>query len=68
MSDLLRNPRRGRADADNELAVRRLRKSITDSATTAAAYTPADASNWASPAPTTIAEALDRLAAASPGA
>jgi len=27
-------------------------------------YTPGDASDWVSPAPTTLAEALDRLAAA----
>lgn len=28
------------------------------------AYTPATAANWASPAPTTVADALDRLVAA----
>lgn len=28
------------------------------------AYTPADTSDWASPPPTTVGEALDRLAAA----
>jgi hypothetical protein len=31
-------------------------------------YTPAVPGNWAGPAPTTLAEALDRLAAANPGA
>jgi len=31
-------------------------------------YVPADTGSWDSPPPTTIQEALDRLAAASPGA
>jgi hypothetical protein len=30
----------------------------------AGSYTPGDSSDWAAPAPTTIAEALDRIAAA----
>lgn len=32
------------------------------------AYTPSVAGNWAAPPPTTVQEALDRLAAATPGA
>jgi len=45
--------------------------SITASAgviSASGAYSPATPGNWASPAPTTIAAALDRLAAATPGA
>ena len=40
----------------------------TEALSEAAAYTPADASLWSSPAPTTIQEALDRLAVAVEGA
>ncbi len=36
--------------------------------TEAQAYSPADPSDWADPPPSTVAEALDRLAAANPGA
>lgn len=49
-----------------EAALSRVRKDVD--AKTDGSYTPANAADWASPPPTTIAEALDRLAAANPGA
>lgn len=43
--------------------VQRALSQAQEAAEAAAAYTPADATAWASPPPTTVQEALDRLAA-----
>lgn len=55
------------AENNIERALSRMRSDLDGNAQPRA-YTPGDATDWASPAPTTIQEALDRLAAANPGA
>jgi len=70
MSDLPKRQYRGVADrshADTELALSRVRAGI-DAVDASIAYSPAAPGDWASPAPTTVSEALDRLAAANTGA
>ena len=52
-----------RGHADTELALSRLRNDLQTQA-----YAPAIPGNWNDPPPTTVQEALDRLAAANPGA
>ena len=61
--DLPKRGYRGTADrlhADAEFAMKRIRDDINADAV----YSPAAAASWAGTAPTTIAQALDRLAAA----
>lgn len=55
------------AEGNFERALSRMREDLDGNAQPRA-YTPGDASDWASPPPTTIQEAIDRLAAANPGA
>lgn len=49
---------------ETERSVRKLRKSFEELDALGVAYVPADAADWVDPPPTTVAEALDRLAAA----
>lgn len=70
MSDLVKRQYRGAADrahADTELALSRVRETVNALDAGSVAYTPDDASNWAAPAPTTLHEAVERLAAAVDG-
>lgn len=53
-----------RLHADAELGFSRVRSSISALSASDIAYTPVDASQWDAPLPTTLQEALDRLAAA----
>lgn len=67
MSDLVKRRYAGTADrahADTELALSRLRTDAAAATAEAALYTPANPTDWASPRPTTIIEALDRIVAA----
>lgn len=74
MSDLLKRVFSDAATtafhADSELALKRVRDDISSLTAAQVSYTPADASDWDATAgpPSTVAEALDRLAAANPGA
>ncbi len=47
-----------------EADTRRIQRALSGAARDAARYTPADAADWTGTPPATIAEALDRIAAA----
>ena len=69
MSDLPKRGYRGVADrqhADTELALKRVRDSMGALAAADIAYTAGDAAQWDATAgpPTTVADALDRIAVA----
>lgn len=57
-----------RTHADVEAALARQRRDFEDAAEAGEAYSPAAPGDWADPPPTTLREALDRLAAANTGA
>ena len=64
MSDVPKRRLSGTADrshADSEYAYRLIRADLTGSKLE---YIPADSGNWVAPPPTTVGEAIDRIAAA----
>lgn len=64
---LERTPGNEVVEGNVDRALQRMRADL-DASAQPRSYTPANPGDWASPPPTTIQEALDRLAAATPGA